>query len=85
MLEDSKGNFLCLQGDAQEGGIVIKDRAGSFIALNGNGTLTVHASQNGSHNLNTEHCACGGGHCTQVNPNPYGFDDMDKTTKQEAD
>jgi hypothetical protein len=35
--------------------------------------------------LNTEHCACGGGHCTQVNPNPYGFDDMDKTTKQEAD
>jgi len=85
MMEDSRGNFICLQGNENEGGIIIKDRAGSFIALNGNGTLTVHAVQNGSHNLNTENCACGGGHCASVNPNPYGFDDMDKTTKQEAD
>lgn len=85
MLEDSRGNFICLQGNENEGGIILKDRAGSFIALNGNGTVTIHAVQNGSHNLNTEGCACGGGHCTMVNPNPYGFDDMDKTSKQEAD
>ncbi len=85
LLEDSKGNFICLQGNANEGGIVLKDRAGSFIALNGNGTVTVHAAQNGSHNLHTDNCACGGGHCTMINMNPYGFEDMDKTPKQEAD
>ncbi len=83
LLEDSRGNFICLQGNANEGGIVLKDKAGSFIALNGNGTVTVHAAQNGSHNLHTDNCACGGGHCTMINPNPYGFDDMNKTVKQE--
>lgn len=48
---DSVENYICLQGDGGEGGIIIKDKAGSFIALDGQGNLTCHAASSGVTNL----------------------------------
>ncbi|MFB3764827.1 MAG: hypothetical protein ACE14P_06210 [Methanotrichaceae archaeon] len=87
LIEDSRGNYICLLGEGtnEQQGIVIKDKSGSFIALNGEGNITVHATQNGSHNLHNVACECGGGNCTMLNRNPSGYHDLDKTPKQQED
>jgi hypothetical protein len=62
--QGDRAAFIVLKED----GILLQDKAGSFIALNGSGNLEVHAASSGAHNLH------------RVNEVPEGHDNMGGTT-----